>query len=254
MPRNPRAANPCLSAALDYCKRAWSVIPLEPQGKRPSVKGERYQSERPTSADARQWWRKEPNANVGIVTGRINKLVVLDVDPAKGGNQTLTDLEQEHGALPKTVSVRTGGGGQHFYFQHAGVPIPNCAGKLGPGLDVRGEGGYVVAPPSIHLSGKPYEWGATAFGDADPAPLPLWLLARLSDPERRRTPATGEQQPIVKGERNTVLTSLAGSMRRRGMTEAAIQSALLIENAARCKPPLRKEDVQEIAISVARYE
>src|SRR6266446_3908236 len=142
MPRNLRAPNPCLSAALDYCERGWSVIPLEPRGKRPIVKWERYQSERPTRADARQWWRKEPNANVGIVTGRINKLVVLDVDPAKGGNQTLTDLEQEHGGLPETVSVRTGGGGQHFYFQHPGVPIPNCAGKLGPGLDVRGEGGY----------------------------------------------------------------------------------------------------------------
>ena len=180
MPRNLRAPNPGLSAALAYCEHGWSVIPLEPRGKRPLIKWERYQFERPTNADARQWWRKEPNANVGIVTGRINRLVVLDVDPAKGGDQALTDLEHEHGALPKTVSVRTGGGGQHFYFQHPGVPIPNCAGKLGPGLDVRGEGGYVVAPPSIHLSGKPYEWGATAFRRRGPC-TPSALVARASE-------------------------------------------------------------------------
>ena len=85
-----------------------------------------------------------------------------------------------HGTLPDTVSLRTGGRGQHFYFQHPGVPIPNYAGKLGPGLDVRGEGGYVVAPPSIHLSGKPYEWGATAFRRRGPC-TPSALVARASE-------------------------------------------------------------------------
>src|SRR5256885_12022612 len=107
-----RHANALLKAALAYRKRGWSVIPLESRGKRPLVKWEDYQSERAMSGAIRQWWHQEPDANVGIVTGRISDLVVLDVDSDKRGNKALEALELEHGALPETVSVRTGGGGQ----------------------------------------------------------------------------------------------------------------------------------------------
>src|SRR5262249_51671692 len=163
----------------------------------------------------------------------------------------LKALEHQYGTLSDTVSVRTGGGGRHFYFKHPGKPITNCVGRLGPGLDIRGDGGYVVGPPSIHASGKPYEWGAIGLADADPAPLPKWLLERLSDAETTTAPTADE--PIIRGRRNPVLTSLAGTMRRRGMTEEAIRSALLAENKARCIPPLHKDEVLEIAASVARY-
>lgn len=101
-----------------------------------------------------RWWSMWPDANIGMPTGKASGVVVLDVDEF----DSLTALEEEHGKLPDGPVVLTGGGGLHLYFRAPDLVIPNSASKLGPGLDIRGGGGYVVLPPSLHVSGKRYQW------------------------------------------------------------------------------------------------
>src|SRR5207245_1909283 len=111
-----------------------------------------------SEAVIREWWEKWPNANVGILTGEPSGLVVVDVDSDKGGEESFAQLERTYGPLPKTVETRTGGGGRHLFFKHPGVKIKSTTGDLAPGLDIRADGGYIVASPSLHLSGQTYKW------------------------------------------------------------------------------------------------
>lgn len=104
------------------------------------------------------WWSRRPRANIGTPTGRAAGMVVLDVDPDKGGFKTLSALIRRHSPLPETPTVHTGGGGLHFYLRHPGGRVSNSAGKLGPGLDIRGDGGYVLLPPSVHATSRSYAW------------------------------------------------------------------------------------------------
>lgn len=262
-----------LKTALAYAQRGWLVVPLHnpKQGKCSCHKqdcsspGKHPRTEhglKDGTKDAHQieqWFARWPAANLGILTGQASGLVVLDVD-GDDGKASLQALTAAHGSLPKTLCAKTGRKGTdgkrkgaHYYFRApVGVPIRNSAGIVGKGLDVRGEGGYVVAPPSLHPSGLLYEWLAPEQPLAD---LPAWLLARLAEakpaPAMQTSPAQGEV--IAEGGRNAALASLAGTMRRRGMSPDAIEAALVKENDARCKPPLPDGEVREIARSVARY-
>ena len=139
-------ANDRLAAALGYLGRGWSVLPVEPRGKRPLIAWRRLQSRRASAAEAAGWFARWPNANVAIVTGRLSRLVVIDVDPRHGGDASLAAFEAEHGALPATIEALTGGGGRHLYFRHPGARTANRVGLV-PGIDLRGDGGCVVAPP-----------------------------------------------------------------------------------------------------------
>jgi hypothetical protein len=147
------------AAALAYLARGWSVIPVEPRGKRPLVPWRRLQTRAASPAQIGFWFERWPDANVAIVTGRLSGLVVVDIDPRHGGDRSLGAFEAEHGRLPATVESLTGGGGRHLYFAHPGTRTPNRVNVL-PGIDVRGDGGCVVAPPSVHPSGRPYGWRA----------------------------------------------------------------------------------------------
>ncbi|HAT50435.1 MAG: bifunctional DNA primase/polymerase [Nitrospirae bacterium] len=159
-------------AALCYVEHfKWSVFPLhwiddngccscndnecKSQGKHPLVK---WGNEATTDHDQiTQWWSKWPKANIGIATGAKSGLVVLDVDVDSGGEASLNKLLDQYGPLPETIRVKTGSGGEHIYFKHPGGKVGNSASKVGAGLDIRGDGGYVVAPPSNHLKGN-YQW------------------------------------------------------------------------------------------------
>jgi hypothetical protein len=170
-------ANDLEQAALDYAGRGWSVIPAQVRGKRPLVRWKPFQREAADADQIRAWWARWPEANVSIVTGSLSGLIVIDVDPRHGGDRSFAALEKRHGALPKTLESKTGGGGRHLYFVHPGGVLGNRAG-FEPGIDVRGDGGCIVAPPSIHPSGKPYAWKkGHGPGDVDPAVAPAWLLA-----------------------------------------------------------------------------
>ena len=167
-----------LKAALSYARRGIPVFPCEPSGKRPLT----YNGFWDAATDARRietWWGRWPYANVGVPTGRKSGLLVLDVDPRGGGQASLAALEREHGPLPGTARARTGGGGVHIFFRYpAREEVRNSARWLGPGLDVRGEGGYVVVPPSHTRSA--YEWI-----DRSPPAEAAWLLERLSENDER---------------------------------------------------------------------
>jgi hypothetical protein len=179
----------------------------------------------------------------------------MDIDPRHGGDDTLRDLEGKHGPLPCTPETITGGHGRHIHFQYPpSAVIRNSVGKLGPGIDVRGNGGYVLWPPSMHASGREYaidvehDFQEIPFADA-----PDWLLERILD-RADVSSSSQEDHTFPDGRRNSTLTSLAGTMRHRGMTYESIRAALLAENAARCRPPLSTMEVDSIAASVSRYQ
>jgi hypothetical protein len=257
-------------AALAYAARGWPVVPLHALtaagrctcGAAACPSPAKHPRPAHGSLDATadvgaisSWWGRWPNSNVGIATGRRSGLLVIDVDPRHGGGEAVAGLEREHGQLPETPEAVTGSGGRHILLRYPeGHHIRNSAGRLGRGLDVRGEGGYIVAPPSLHVSGWPYRWLAArepehvALADA-----PVWLLARLVAWESGGGPALpAGDGAIPEGTRNSTLASLAGAMRRHGASAGAILAALRQENR-RCCPPLGDIELRTIAASIGRY-
>ena len=245
----------CQTAALAYAGRGWPVLPVEPGGKRPIGKlvphGVSDASTDPRTI--RRWWAARPDASVGLAAGRVSGFDVLDVD-GEEGEETLATLEREHGALPETVEALTGGGGRHLLFEHA-EGLRNAV-RFAPGLDVRTDGGYIVAPPSLHASGRAYCWEVTHEPtDAALASWPAWLSAMLASPKPKATaPGASSQGGTIRdGQRNAHLASLAGSMRKRGMTEGEILAGLREVNSKRCRPPLDDAEVVRIAQSISNY-
>jgi len=162
-------------AAIDYLDRGWSVIPVREREKRPAVPWKAYQEKYVSEDTLHDWFRRTPDFNVAIVTGALSGLVVVDVDPRHGGRESLRKLERANGSLPGTMESITGGGGRHLYFAHPGGVVHNRT-NIEPGIDLRGDGGCIVAPPSIHPSGKRYRWKkGHGPGEATLAPLPDWL-------------------------------------------------------------------------------
>jgi hypothetical protein len=240
-----------LPSALEYAKRfGWHVLPVA--GKIPIVRD--WTSKASTDPEQiRTWWSNDSGINIGIATGARSNLLVLDVDPNNGGDESLRALEAQYSPLPMTTEVLTGGGGHHYYFQHPRIELGNSAGKLGPGLDIRADGGQVVAPPSVHpVTGKSYEWEAAHHpDDISPAPAPDWLLRLLTEKAERRAPQVS--QVFQDGSRNDSLTREAGRLRRIGLSETELHAALLAMNKERCKPSLPEDEVRNIAASIARY-
>lgn len=190
-----------VAAALQYAAREWAVFPLhsatksgctchnekcESVGKHPRTRKGFYEATTDEQR-IRSWWRTWPDANIGIATGPRSSFWALDVDA--GGEETLEVLQHELGPLPATVEARTGSGGRHILFQYT-EDVGNTIKKIGAGLDTRGDGGYIVAAPSIHGSGKPYAW-IHQHGPADLpiAAAPEWLLERLREPPPRPPPS-----------------------------------------------------------------
>ncbi len=243
--------NDTLTAALNYGARGWRVLPVK--GKIPTLRDWPIKA----STDLEQiraWWTEQPTANVGLATGTQSRLFVLDVDPDKGGDDSLGRLEAQYGPLPVTIEALTGGGGRHYYFQHPSIVLGNSAGKLGPGLDIRTDGGQVVAPPSVHpVTQRAYEWEAAHHpDDVSPAPVPQWLLDKLTaESERRHAQERGVMLP--EGQRNDALARIAGKLRHDGLNQKELEAALLEINRQRCKPPLPDDEVRGIAGSIARY-
>lgn len=164
----------------------FSTFPVERGGKRPLMKWERFQSERADSSEVDSWARHD--TNVGIATGAVSGLLVLDLDSAEAV------AEAEALGLPDTLTVRTGKG-LHAYFKHPGGKVGNRAG-IKPGWDIRGDGGYVVGPGSLHPSGKRYEWQHPP-GLFDLAPVPNWLAQMLEAPAKTAlAPPVASARPV----------------------------------------------------------
>ena len=148
-----------LAEALKGVHRGWSVIPIKPRSKTPLGSWKERQLVRATPEETEAAFHANPGAGLGFVTGANSGLSVLDIDLKNGGVPSMDALVRRYGALPPTPAVITGSGGYHYYFKYPESGLRNSAGKLGDGLDIRAEGGYVVAPPSIHPNGKQYRWG-----------------------------------------------------------------------------------------------
>ncbi len=198
---------------------------------------------------AKGWYLKYPWANLGVITGKISQVVVLDIDPKNGGMVSLQELEKRFGEIPETPIVRTGSGGTHYYFRHPGYQIPNRANMFGGGIDFRGDGGFVVAPESRHISGSNYEWEASPrqvpFAD-----MPTWLQREL---HKKETAPANPSGRYSEGGRNNWLTSIAGGLRRKGLGYKPIMACLWYSNLENCNPPLDADEVRMIAHSICRY-
>jgi hypothetical protein len=236
-----------LAAALHYAERGWRPIPLT--GKIPQLANwpARATTKQTT---VRSLWQRWPTADIGIVTG--GGLLVLDVDPRHGGDASLAELERVHGPLPDTPRGLTGGGGLHVYLA-VGQPVGNCT-NLAPGIDLRGDGGYVVAPPSLHASGRRYVWELGASPDDVPLALvPRWLLECLQERAPGRLRADGTPLVLREGERDHRLFQVAAALRRYGINSDGLRGCLEIVNREHATPPLDAGELATIAASAGRY-
>ncbi len=190
------------------------------------------------------------------------KVVVLDVDPGHGGNESLQAFEEKNGPLPLTWRVFTGGGGEHIYFRAPTTEIRNSASKIAPGLDIRGSGGYVVAPPSVHISGRTYEWSVDHHPDEVPlAEFPDSLRNHLAISSEGKIAAAMPSEwrdiisePLAEGSRNHTLARLAGHLLRRYVDPHIVLELCRLWNMARCCPPLPPDELVLTVNSICRRE
>ncbi len=262
-----------MEAALKYAELNIPVMPLhwicedgscsckagrncDSKGKHPLYSGW-YKYSTTDTLQIKKWWTETPLANIGVPTGEKSGWLVLDVD--EGGDETLSELEAIHGKLPDTVTAVTGSGGHHYIYKYPkGRSIPNKT-KFASGLDVRSSGGLIVVSPSLHISGNRYKWmEGHNPANMKPAEAPEWLLEAMCKGNKTDSyKCNHNSQPdnlIPEGSRNSTLASYAGTMRRRGMSEAGIVAALMAENEARLSPPLNDAEVRKIAESICRYQ
>jgi putative DNA primase/helicase len=242
-----------LEHAVRYAALGWRCFPIVEGTKKPTIKAWPEQATVDRTALTR-WLANGKAYNLAVATGAGSGILVLDIDPRHGGDDSLSNLIDRYGPLPDTVECLTPSGGRHLYFRYPKeTEIRNSVSKLAPGLDIRGEGGYALLPPS-KIGGGSYEWEASS----DPlegypvAQCPSWFIGLLVGCKPAKAHINGER--IAEGGRNDALASFAGTMRRRGMSQAAIEAALLAENSEQCDPPLPDEEVRRIAASVAKYE
>ena len=265
-----------LDEALRYAAAGIPVFPLhwvkqdgncscrqgamcQAKGKHPRIKN--WNEEATTdAAKIKAWWEKTPSANIGIPMGERSGLVALDVDTRHGGDGSLAMLMDEFAILPETITATTGGGGKHYIFKYTEeLALKNVVG-FRDGLDIRTQGGMIVAAPSIHHSGKLYAWdsGKSPF-DMQAADMPAWLVEEIRKvgtkiTTKKKKADTAPRKKITEGGRNNHLTSLAGALRRKGIGEEGIIATLRAENRDRLDPPLDDETVVAIAKSITRYQ
>jgi GNAT superfamily N-acetyltransferase len=196
-----------LESALLCAARGWAVIPLKPGTKIAAVPWKFYQHNAPSLDTIRAWWNENPDYNIGLLTGRVSNLYVVDVDPRNGGS-----VEETARITPTGCMVKTGGGGMHFYCTHP-TDVPTKP-AIRPGVDLKGEGGYVVGPGST--TDADYEWVA----QGEPAPLPEWCFEPPPRPAGAAAGAGDDKEPwiadalafpenVPSGEQDETLSRLA---------------------------------------------
>lgn len=268
-----------MNSALMYARLGWAVVPLhdvssgacscsrgascDSAGKHPRLSN--WPDEATTDQhQIAEWWRQWPNANIGIATGEASGFFVVDVDPRNGGDATLAALREKHGPLPATVEAGTGGGGEHYLLRiPSGRTINN--GKLGPGLDIKGDGGQIVVAPSVSARGA-YQWKRSPWHTGI-AEAPAWLLAELGrapapraapDADRGYFPpaspavldaareALAQHGPAVDGDSGGLHTVHAAALLTHDFALTDDEAwPLLLEWNATCVPPWEPDELRE---------
>lgn len=264
--------------ARGYINRGWAVVPLwwakfalvcschlgrdcKDPGKHP-IKTDWHTKPLRTGLDVDLWWARRPHCNIGIATGKTSGFIVLDIDPDKGGWESYGRIIKKYGRIPRTLVSITGSGGRHVLFRHPGQPVKNAVGCL-PGIDIRGDGGQIVVPPSLHGSGMRYEW----HPDGHPArerlaPMPDWMFEFLDltkraqrKANRQRTNGYGRSLDIAAiptiedGGRNNTLCSIVGRLIWEAREDSEIFDLAIRINETRCKPPLPRREVERLVRS-----
>lgn len=267
------ASGELLTAALGYAALGWAVLPVHgigadgcctcqagadcrQAGKHPAIA--RWQDRASADVTAiNRAWGAMPILNVGIATGSKSGFFVLDIDPRHGGDDSLATMESEFGMIPPdTLTAITGSGGRHIFFNQ--IPGLGNRTNLRPGIDIRGEGGQIVAAPSRHASGGTYRWaddGRTVVRDA-----PEWLAALLrpsATPTAGVSPSVWRKlwcEGVGEGGRNDGLARLAGYLFRRKLDPIMVDDMVRMWNRERLRPPLPDDEVGITIESVCKKE
>lgn len=236
--------------ALEYQQKGFSVIPVDRKTKKPLLESwKEYQTRPATAEEIRTWWKHWPSANVAIVTGAVSGLIVVDIDGPEG------EASLQGGHIPPTPMATTGKG-RHIYFKHPDSHVPNAV-RLLPGVDLRGDGGYVIVPPSIHASGRRYEWAdCLGLDDVPLAEPPAWLFDLLKPQVSSEKPKLNPVQVLAgvpEGERDNTLFRYACRLRQQGLTKEEA-TRLVLEAAANCQPPFPEREALAKVESAWRYD
>lgn len=238
-----------LNAALRYLKMGFSVIPAKPRTKLALVPWKEFSSRSPTEEEIRAWWESNPDANIAIVLGEVSGVICLEVD----------DLESIKGRhIPVTPQAISGGKIlPHYYFRYKpGIEYYKSQENGRELFSIRTNGQYVVVPPSVHPSGRPYEW-APGFGihEVELADPPEWVLDLASKVRNNKPPRQPVPLDIIpEGGRNDFLFKYGCSLLSRGIAIEEVGSILGSLNKTKCDPPLEEGELALIIESVAKYK
>lgn len=242
-------------AAIEYAKKGFAVFPLKYRDKVPLTRNG-CKDATTDAAQIKAWWQKYPNANIGLATGSVSQnvfVIDLDIDEDSGidGYHSLEDWQREHGDFPETWTAITGRGGYHLYYRGNGK-IKNRAGII-DGVDIRGNGGYVVAPPSIHKNGNRYEWEYSP-DEFEIAKADNNVEYFLSHDDQKQGAAFTMPNIVAAGQRNQMLFRFACMMQAKGASDQSVFAATMAENESSCSPPLTEQEVKVIVSSATRYD
>ncbi len=230
--------------ALCYAEMGFDVFPLQPGTKVPAT-AHGFKDATHDTETITKWWERNPEFNIGLATGHGLFVIDIDVDTVKGldGGKALAEYEELRGALPETVESRTPRGGRHLFFRSTAAV--KCSTGIYPGVDVRGEGGYVAVYPS-KVNGNAYQWvkapGIIAIAEADSTVFTF--ISPAPDGFDRQAVPFQMPEAVGEGERTNTLLKLVGSMQAKGLSDEAIRAAVTAENEARCIPPLSDQELE----------
>jgi len=266
-----------LTEALRCAERGWPVFPLHSikdgkctcgkldcgnPGKHPRVKNG-FHAATTDKETIQRWWKRWPNSNYGIVTGSISGIVVVDIDPENGGDESYEWLVENYEKLPDTVESITGKRGTHIFLKHPqnGMKIPSRSSFADmPGLDIRGEGGYVVGPQSMHERGTRYEWSLLSSpDDVSLAPMPDWLIRLAQKKSSHQQQEEGSKpkwvtealKGVPEGQRNDTCFRLAQYFRPKLPEDTTLN--ILLDFASKCTPPMDEDEVRKTVRSAYTF-
>lgn len=242
---------------MDYASRGLAVFPLAPKSKVPCIAGG-FKNATTDIEQIAAWWEYKPESNIGIATGGASGGLVIidcDYDEAKGedGMATVRGHELSEGAFPESACVTTPRGGEHLYF-FSDEPF-DCSTNAEEGVDIRADGGYVVAPPSVHPNGGTYEWDFDIedYG-IQKANASVIAFVKKMQASKRKFVKFELPAEIKKGERDETIFRLAASMQAQGYEDDYILAHCIGVNAIRCKPPLDEWQVEQKVKSALSYD